>query len=389
MFNPVLPDALRPDPGASPEAQSDPKPKRFHFRKGKTNPRRLAYLTLFLFAAPSDWRLLAIGIVLVSAAVFLHGWAAGYLARAGYVEREKILTVRGPYRHNRNPYYLAHLTMDLGVFFLAGLPLLYLLYFPVAYSVYSRWVRNEEKFLEEEFGDDYRAFKSEVPRWRFRLTPAPPRGREQSFEWSMFRLNRELPRSLSHLLVLSLFVGLFFMGNPLVQLDLLFRVTLIGAVAIWLVLHDIFPLDVSKVSIPWLLLAFVAASATAIGLTKVPVWEVWSGAAAWIAIAVGVLLGTLGAAPAVPGLPGLVGKKNDELFARPMSQWYVLSLGLGLISCTFGGVWVGITAPLTVWALGIAGVVPIRRISQSPIAGLGLVLLIAVDAGLAVGRLLG
>ena len=182
----------------------------FHIRKDKTNPRRLGYLILFLCATPPAWPLMLFGAVLVAAGVFLHGWAAGYLARAGYEERESVLTVRGPYRHNRNPYYLAHLTMDFGFFCTAGLPLLYLLYFPVIFLVYRTWVKNEERFLVEEFGDGYSSLKLEVPRWRFRLRPAPPRGPEQSFEWATFLLNREFSRSLRHLILLGLFAAFFF-----------------------------------------------------------------------------------------------------------------------------------------------------------------------------------
>lgn len=143
-------------------------------RKDKTDTRRIGYLILLLFATPPGWPLLVVGGVLMIAAVLFHGWAAGYLARAGYKEREKVLTVRGPYRHNRNPYYVAHLTMDF--FCVAGLPLLYIFYFPVIYSVYRKWVVNEEPFLEKEFGEDYHDFKREVPRWTIRVTPATARG---------------------------------------------------------------------------------------------------------------------------------------------------------------------------------------------------------------------
>ena len=169
-----------------------------------------------------------IGGVLVSSALLFHGWAAGYLARAGYEERETILTVRGPYRHNRNPYYVAHMTMDLGFFFLAGYPLFYLIYFPVIFSVYRSWVVKEEGFLEDEFGEDYRAFKQEVPRWRVRLTPALPRGREQTFDWAIFKVNRELHRLLSHLLLVGLFSFYFFSGNFFVGIDPIIRMTVIS-----------------------------------------------------------------------------------------------------------------------------------------------------------------
>jgi protein-S-isoprenylcysteine O-methyltransferase Ste14 len=120
---------------------------RVHVRKNKTNPRRLAVLTLLLFSSSPGWPLLLAGIVFVVAAVALHGWAAGFLARAGYAEREKILTVRGPYRHNRNPYYLAQLMMDLGFFLLAGQPLFFLFYFPIIFTVYQRGRRSQWVYI--------------------------------------------------------------------------------------------------------------------------------------------------------------------------------------------------------------------------------------------------
>jgi hypothetical protein len=58
--------------------------------------------------------------VLVVAAVALHGWAAGCLARAGYAERKKKLTARGPHRHNRTPYYIAQFKMDTGFSYSPG-----------------------------------------------------------------------------------------------------------------------------------------------------------------------------------------------------------------------------------------------------------------------------
>ena len=363
-------------------------PKRFHVRKGKTNPRRLAYLWLLLFAAPSEWPMLAIGMVLVTTAVLLHGWAAGYLARAGYVERETVLTVRGPYRHNRNPYYLAHLTMDLGFFFLAGVPLFYLIYFPVIFFHYRRWVINEERFLEDEFGEDYRQLKKDVPRWGFRLKPAPPRGREQGFDWATFRLNREWQRALPHLFLLGVFVFFFFFGNPLVPIDLLVRITIIGCVAVWLALHDIYPLDISRKSASWTLLALGIVLATPIFLNNAPLWEFWSGAAAWISIAVGLYLGLLVSATAFPGFSQWAGKKNKGVFAQPMSQWYVLGLGLGLLTCTLGGVWLGIMLPLTLWALGIAGWVGLRMAPQRIHTSVGLFLLTLFWGSLAVARLI-
>ena len=64
------------------------------------------------------------------------------------------------------------------------------------------------------------------------------------------------------------------------------------------------------------------------------------------------------------------------VFARPMSQWYVLGIGLGLLSGTLGGLWLGITVPVVFWALGLAGLVPLRMAPRR--FGFGLVILVAV-----------
>jgi Phospholipid methyltransferase len=382
----VLSKAEHQDNGALSLADESRHSERFHVRKDKTNPRRVAYLTLLLFATPPGWPLLAIGVVLVTAAVLLHGWAAGYLARAGYTERETVLTVRGPYRHNRNPYYMAQMTMDLGFFFLAGRPLFYLLYFPVIFSVYRRWVAEEERFLEKEFGDDYRALKHEVPRWSFRLKPAPPRGSELKFKWATFMLNRELLRSLSHLFYLSVFVSYFFFGNPFAHIDALVRFTVIAVIAVWLVLRDIYPVDVSQKSVGWFLMALSTAAMTTIFLIKAPVWEPWSSTSAWISISAGLCFGLLVSASAFPGFFRVVGKNYEDVFARPMSQWYTLGLGLGLLSCTLGGVWIGIMMPLILWALGIAGLVPLKMVPQRLSVSLGLLMLLIFLGSLAIAR---
>jgi hypothetical protein len=359
---------------------------RVHIRKDKTNPRRLAYLTILLFASPPGWPWFSAGIVLVAAGILLHGWAAGYLARAGYAEREKILTVRGPYRYNRNPYYLAQMTMDLGFFFLAGRPWFYLFYFPVILFVYRHWVVSEESFLEREFGQDYLAFKREVPRWWIRVTPAPARGSELSFQWATFMINRELPRSLSHVFFLVGFVLLFCFGNPFSQLSVLFKITLIAATAVWLALHDIHPRDVSQKSTGWFIFAAASVAVTAFFLVYAPVWQPWSGTGAWIAIGVGLGFASVVWIATVPGIADGSNKNGRSFFARPMGQWYALALALGLLSCTLGGVWLGIMLPFTIWALHFAGGLSISMFPRRFSVSIGLLALIICSGSFAVAR---
>jgi len=276
--------------------------------------------------------------------------------------------------------------MDLGFFFLAGRPLLYLFYFPIIFYVYRRWVLNEEAFLENEFGEPYRTLKRDVPRWRFRIKPALARGSELNFEWTTFKINHELSRSLSHLYLLAAFLFIFFLGNPFSQMSALFRITVIAAIAAWLVLRDVYALDVSRKSGGWAIVAFCSVAMTIVFLIFAPVWEPWRGMGAWIAIGLGLCLGLVSCVAAFPGISGIAGKTSGSFFARPICQWYVLTLGLGLLSCTLGGVWLGIMVPFTVWALHIAGAAIIPLVPRRPGVSFALLLLIACSGGLAVVR---
>jgi protein-S-isoprenylcysteine O-methyltransferase Ste14 len=359
---------------------------RVHVRKDKTNPRRLAVFALLLFAAEPAWPLVAAGVVLVVAAVLLHGWAAGYLARAGYVEREKILTVRGPYRHNRNPYYVAQLTMDVGFFLLAGQPLFLLFYLPIIFTVYRRWVENEEKFLEAEFGENYRVLKSEVPRWRFQLKAAPARGEDLTFQWSTYKLNRELARSLSHIFVMLLFVLFYLFGNPLAQIDFDLRLLVLAVVGSWLVVRDIFPVAGMKKSVGWAVVALGMAVLAAFYLTTSSLWRPWSGAGAWLAIALGLYCASTVILSAFLGASRRSSEAKRKFVTRPICQWYVLALGFGLLSCTLGGVWLGITMTLVLWALHIGRWVSIPMVPRGIPVGLFLSILLTVTGGAAVLR---
>ncbi|HWO41359.1 MAG TPA: methyltransferase, partial [Candidatus Eisenbacteria bacterium] len=275
-----------------------------------------------------------------------------------YAEREKILTVRGPYRYNRNPYYVAQMIMDFGFFLIAGRPLLFLIYFPIIFSVYRYWVRKEESFLENEFGDDYRTLKREVPRWSFRLKPAPARGSQLSFRWAIFKLNRELPRALSHLGLMLIFIGYFFLGNPFEAVSPLGRITIIAAVAVWLVIHDIYPLQPIEKSLAWVLLALACAVFAIVFLICGLVWQPWTGASAWISIVAGGLLGLLVAGDSVAQWHGRPIKQTRKFFAAPVRQLYGIALAFGLISCTLGGVWLAITTALVIWLLCVGGILP-------------------------------
>ena len=89
------------------------------------------------------------------------------------------LVVEGPYRHVRNPMYLAVTAIVLGEVLLTGSrPLLG--YWTAWFAAVNLFVLGyEEPTLRRQFGAEYRAYAANVRRWLPRLRPwrgGPPRG---------------------------------------------------------------------------------------------------------------------------------------------------------------------------------------------------------------------
>ena len=81
------------------------------------------------------------------------------------------LVVRGPYRHVRNPMITSVLAMLAGESLLSGSgPLAgwMVVFFLICWIGFARV---EEPQLERRFGEDYRRYKANVPRWVPRATP--------------------------------------------------------------------------------------------------------------------------------------------------------------------------------------------------------------------------
>ena len=74
------------------------------------------------------------------------------------------LMTGGPYALSRNPMYVGELALWLGLAILFGSPVI-LAGFAVWVVVMRQLVAHEELGLEAAYGDLYRRYKSQVPRW--------------------------------------------------------------------------------------------------------------------------------------------------------------------------------------------------------------------------------
>ena len=75
------------------------------------------------------------------------------------------LVAAGPYRNTRNPMYLGVLLMLTGIALVSGR--LALLAAPLGFLATMNWVQipREERLLDQEFGESFRAYRRRVRRW--------------------------------------------------------------------------------------------------------------------------------------------------------------------------------------------------------------------------------
>lgn len=117
-----------------------------------------------------------IGALLGGTGLFFAAWTVRLFVKVGKGTPApwappKKLVVRGPYRHVRNPMLtsvnvmLVAESLLFGSWYLAGWMLVFFLLNTVFFIFF------EEPGLERRFGEDYRRYKANVPRWIPRRRP--------------------------------------------------------------------------------------------------------------------------------------------------------------------------------------------------------------------------
>jgi protein-S-isoprenylcysteine O-methyltransferase Ste14 len=75
------------------------------------------------------------------------------------------LVVEGPYRFTRNPIYIAHIALTIGVGVCARSPGVVLMAPLLFFALDRLAAAPEEKRLAEQFGAEFEAFSARTPRW--------------------------------------------------------------------------------------------------------------------------------------------------------------------------------------------------------------------------------
>ncbi|MEK7467134.1 MAG: isoprenylcysteine carboxylmethyltransferase family protein [Planctomycetota bacterium] len=177
-----------------------PDRRSFQFPKMRTFLRRILILVLFIVGDPTPYSLIA-GSILIFLGQVLHFVAAGTLIKT------EVLTIAGPYRWVRNPFYLSNVFTDAGFCVIAWNPWVPIAWFIGFYGfVLHPRTKSEEKELLGIHGQAYQDYLDKVPRYIPSLFPKYPHVRG-AFSLEALHHNREIPRNLRHFAFAILFVA--------------------------------------------------------------------------------------------------------------------------------------------------------------------------------------
>ena len=138
----------------------------------------------------------AVAILVILAGLALRATVVGYkyIQRGGLKKKvyAKDLVTEGMFGVCRNPLYVGNMLLYTGIFLLHGNPLLIVAGVSLFAFMYQCIVYAEEAFLLRTFGEAYRAYCRDVPRWMLRLSNF-----SQSTEGMTFNIRRVVGKDYS------------------------------------------------------------------------------------------------------------------------------------------------------------------------------------------------
>ena len=119
-------------------------------------PLGFVFAAFYLWRAKPTWICLAIGTALATMGIFVRAVASGH------VDKNRVLTMSGPYAYVRNPLYLGSIIIGIG-FAVAARDLWVVITMLLLFLViYLPVIRSEEAFLRSRF-QEYDAYAQRVP----------------------------------------------------------------------------------------------------------------------------------------------------------------------------------------------------------------------------------
>jgi len=152
--------------------------------------------------------------ILLGAALGVFGLLIRAFA-AGYLHKQEVLTVTGPYAHTRNPLYFGSGLLTVGAAVAMNswsAAALLLIYFTL---VYSFVMRREEMELRRKHGEVFDTYAAAVPLFFPRLSAGKQAAAAGgSFSWQLYKRNHEQQAALGFGLLQIALVAIWRMRLP-------------------------------------------------------------------------------------------------------------------------------------------------------------------------------
>jgi len=160
-------------------------------------PLGFIFAVVFVLLARPTWTSLIVGALVLVPGLVLRGLASGH------VQKDKQLTISGPYAYTRNPLYLGSLMLAAGFaiaarsWWIVGIMVLMfaVIYIPV--------IAGEERYLRRAF-PEYDDYAQHVPRFLPRLRPYG--SQRSAYSAARYWKHREYQASLGCAAVLAILI---------------------------------------------------------------------------------------------------------------------------------------------------------------------------------------
>ncbi len=142
----------------------------------------LAAAAALILARPTFISII-LGFLAAFLGLLLRSWACGH------IQKEKKLSMSGPYQYTRNPLYLGNLIIGIGITVSSQswvVLIIFVVYFLIFYPVI---IDIENQRMKELFSSSYKKFEKVplfIPTLKSKLSY-----NQKSFEWNLFLKNKE------------------------------------------------------------------------------------------------------------------------------------------------------------------------------------------------------
>ncbi len=131
---------------------------------------------------------------------------------AGYLHKQEVLTVTGPYAYTRNPLYLGSALLTLAAAFAAHSWISAVIVCSYFALVYSLVMRREEVELRRQHGASFDEYARAVPLFFPRIVPAKLSfALAGSFSFKQYKKNHEYQAAIGFLLLLAVLLAIWWL----------------------------------------------------------------------------------------------------------------------------------------------------------------------------------